>query len=324
MKHLPKIILGISLILILALIIFLQIRKPSEDNTFKLNLKQNSFRLDFNVNKVDQAQFEQFLDNLSIPTDTEKGINLNFDASTSARLAFLTPAKGDFQLKAKQFKFSTLFDRKFQLANFEVKQIKIPKSTALSIFAPDLSRFVTERLAPTSEEKVIIQNNIGASQGHYLLIFPDGQFVLIYHNELNPQGLTEISTEASAQAQTKDQNNPKIYALKKDINPNSNLVFFETNNYQALASSSQVVKDIMGEENLKDTFPKPDSQKASIIISFAASAGTSLSDQFYNFLLPPGSISEINKSRLKQSFEKIETVNLLLKDSIISGLISLK
>ncbi len=335
MKHLPKIALGIIILAfaaVLVLIGLLLILKKSQKQSFlTLDLVQNNFKINFSIAKEDKFNFEKFFENLGIKQNLAQGVNFTLDASTSARLAFQTPAKAALSIKEKELDFSAVFNKSFQLENQKIDQINIPEATTMAIFAPGLSQFVLDRLHLPQNAQKVFENNLTTGGGQYLLVNQDGTFALLYKKtDLNLDNFTQIPLEATGDAQPQQEQTQYVYSYKQVQSFNTpdqtpvDLVFSTLGGYQVLASNEKTVQDLVSAQNSGRPFPKSNNKPAAIAIEFENPNDVKLPEDFFKFLFAGGISNALNQQKLQDSMQKMGALNLLLYDNVISGLINLK
>ena len=334
MKHFPKIALGIiaiilSVILVASFYIFKKSQTPSYLNLF---LQKNHFRIDFKIAQEDKVNFEKFLENLGVNTQLEQGINFTLDATSSAHLAFETPAKAKLEIKEKELKFNAVFNKNFQFENQKIEVINIPQKTTLAIYGPNLSGLVLKRLNLPQKIQQDFETNLGFDGSQYLLVNRDGTFALFYKKDsLDLKNFTQIPIESSKEAkpshvleaQTVYAYN-QVQSFNSQEQPQIDLVLFNFKGYQILASNQQTAKNIIESESSNRQFPNIGNKKASMVTEFENSEDQALSEDFFKFLLGNGISNIINQQKLQDSLQKINSLNLLLYDNVISGLINLK
>ncbi len=318
MKHLPKIFLGILILIILVVgTIIFHIKSNSAENKFTLSLKQDKFKLEFQINS-DKHLFEKFLESLTVPQDVTQGLSVDLDATSTAKLAFVSPISGNFAIKANTLKFDAKFDRDLQLYVFNISQIKIPQKVALSVFGPDLTTLVLKNLDISQNQKENLKKNMGNLDGQYLTLYPNGQFALYYKKENLPfDNFKEVPLDSDAQTPI------KVHVLETDPQTKNQplLTIFEENDFKVLTSSAELAKEILDTKD-KKSFPSSN-KTASVVLNYDKTADK-LTNTFFKFLLNEGSINPINKSKIENSLEKIKKAEFVLNDQTISALINLE
>lgn len=334
MKPSPRIILGsaAAALIIASIILSLAFFKKDQSYIF-LTSQKNRFDLNFSIKKTDQDNFQKILASLGIPQEVKDGVNFELDSTSSARLNFLTPVKTNLTLKDKVINFSGETSVPLISNQPTVEQIKVPNSTNVAIFAPDLKSFVKARLNLAENISAWIDKNFSGQNGSYLVIYglnPDYS-LLVRKDQINfdelknlkdTNGDTLYKEEASGDVKLHFLQIPNINSDKQQT-----LTFFQLDEYQVMSSSPDAAKSLIDAQKSSPShkFPKGDSPKqAALIIEFSNPDENIISDQAESFLLQPWERPNSPKAKLASSLKQIRDASFALKERSFSGLINLK
>ena len=110
-----------------------------------LTADQNKFKLNFNLTNQDLIKFSKVLNKLNLPQSVKDGIEFELDATSSAKLAFTTPIKTNFNILPEKITFQGQIDKSF-VNDQAAESLKIPASTNLAVFGNNIAEFVMARL----------------------------------------------------------------------------------------------------------------------------------------------------------------------------------
>ncbi|MBI3342112.1 hypothetical protein HY024_03230 [Candidatus Curtissbacteria bacterium] len=244
MLRYPKYALGllITAAVVLFLIISFFFTKKTNVSKFNLSSENNKFRLQFNISQKDQNNFAKFLENVSLPSNTEKGITFGLDATSSAILNFQTPIEGQLNLSAT--KITTTGNLNFPLVtkNISSESFLFPKNLSFAIAGPNLGASAATYLNLPPKVKATIEEN-SASGGQILAffgqavdgvyIFKTGNFDIESFKDANPQGGLVYKEETTE--------NTKFSLI-------NNLASFQVGDWTIMASSLENAKTMLAQQ----------------------------------------------------------------------------
>lgn len=333
MKLTPRITLGIAVsVLILVILVGVIILKKNASYLL-LTSDQNHFSLNFSIEKNDRQNFQNFLTLLAVPQEAKDGIQFQLDSTSSARLNFLTPIKANLNLKDKDLNFSGKTSIPVFQTSYIVDQIKVPNSTNLAIFAPDLQSFLKARLTLPQNISAWLNANLVENQGSYLFVYnskPDFS-LLVKKTQINFDVLKSLKDENGDPLYKEESSGDiQLHFLQipqSDQEKQQTLTFFQLADYQVMSSSPAAAKQFIDAQKSSNPtfFPKEqNSSQASIVLEYTNSSNNQVSDQMETFLLQPWQGSSIHKSKLASSLKQIRNATFTLKERAFSGLINLK
>src|SRR3989338_7219539 len=136
----------LTIFVILLLVIFVISSKFTNAGTgLEITPIGNKFRLNFQIPKNDQENFSRTLSQLNLPQEVKEGVEFELDATSSAALAFASPINAKLNFKTKQVKIKGLTNSTSPVL-FLPESFKLPQSTKLAIFAPDIKNFLDSQV----------------------------------------------------------------------------------------------------------------------------------------------------------------------------------
>ena len=205
-----KIVFGIlAIFLFLAIIIFVakfisvQDRNSSQ---ITLTVNQNKFKLNFNLTNQDLTIFSKFLDKLNLPQSVKDGIEFELDATSSAKLAFTSPIKTNFNILPEKITFQGQVDKSF-VNDQTAESLKIPASTNLAVFGNNIAESVRARLNLPDQFSTWFSKNLNWEKGQYFIVFgANSDFALVFKNpSIDIDGLKNIKDVKSNQSLYKEE-----------------------------------------------------------------------------------------------------------------------
>src|SRR3989344_3876135 len=307
-------------ILILAFII--SFRFSNRGTSLEITPSAGRFRLDFQISKSDQDNFFQTLEELSLPQSIKDGVEFELDATSSFALAFAAPIKANVNFKTKQVRFNGSVNAN-SLGELTPESFKLPASTKLAIFAPDVKSFVNQKLNITPENDSWL-SNLFLEKGQVLAFWGDKNefFIITKASQVNIDELANIKIATDEQFYKKDQveGSFEIHLLKLPKNTDEEqtiLSIFQLGPWVFLAFSpeaSQEIIQVQKSQKPSIDFPK-NTEKSTLVVLFRnldQSASESISQLFDG------------KKEWLKTFENVKDLEFVLKGNTFSGLINLK
>lgn len=337
MKPSPRIILGIiaAAAVLLTFLISINLFSKTNSSYLQVTSKENRFNLKFFIQKSDQDTFNSLLAKLNTPQDIQDGVQLQLDSTSSARLAFITPVKVNMKLTDKTINFSGETSIPAILNQLDIPKIKVPQTTNLVIFAPNLSSFVKARLNVPENISGWFDHNLDSPQGSYLALYgPNADFSLLFkNNQINFDTLKDIKNSSGDPIYKEETGSDTKFHLLQipSINPQSQatqtLAFFQLGDYWVVSLSPDAAKAFIDSQKSSGSPEFPKSQntgKASMVVEYLNTEENPAPELVAEFLLQNWQGSSRPKSKLTESLKNIKEATLTLKTQAFSGLINLK
>lgn len=337
MKPSPRVVLGIiaSTAVLLAFLVAAGIFFKSHNSYLLLTSRENSFNLRFFIQKGDQDNFDSLLTKLGIPQDVQEGVQFQLDSTSSAKLEFISPIEVNIKLTDKTVKFSGETSVPAFSSQIEAQKIKLPNTTNLAIFAPNLSSFVKARLNIPENISSWFDHNLNSPQGSYLALYgSNADFSLLFkNNQINFDQLKDFKNPSGDPIYKEETNSDiKFHLLQiPTINPQNQvpqtLAFFKLEDYQVMSSSPDAAKTFIDSQKASDSIEFPKSQnigKISLAVEYLNAGENQVQEPMKDFLLQNWQGLSKPKSKIAESLQNIKDASLTLKTGTFSGLINLK
>ena len=291
-----------------------------------LTVNQNKFKLNFNLTNQDLTKFSKVLDKLNLPQSVKDGIEFELDATSSAKLAFTTPIKANFNILPEKITFQGQVDKSF--ANDQAAEsLKIPASTNLAVFGNNIAEFVRARLNLPNQFSTWFSKNLNSEKGQYFIVFgANSDFALVFKNpSIDIDGLKNIKDVKSNQSLYKEESidNIKLYLLKlsesldeKDLT----VVFFQEGDWTFFASSREAAQELVKIQKSQIpsiNFPLKNNSVISLILLYRNSDKNPIRENFLPLIFA-------GNGGLAKTIDQIEEFEFILKKDKFSGLINLK
>ncbi len=316
------IFLGIILFFLLFLAVGAPFRSPT---VVTLDILENRFKLNFEVAKNDQAPLSKALEQLGLPQSIKEGVEFELDATSSAKLAMLTPIKANLDFSSGKIKFNGSLHTSF-LKEIVMEEFKLPKSTNLAIFAPSFGEFLKVKFHLPPEFHKWLDENL-KEEGQYLVFLGErADFAIIFKSETADfEGLKNIRIEGEEFPYKVESGEDIDFHLLKlrevqDQEPQT-FTFFQIGNWVFMGSSYEASQKLIEAQRSPASqafiFKAPTAKPISLFISFQNEKKDMISEEFQDFLLPQA-------AQLAQVAEKIENFEFILKGKDFSGLIEVE
>ncbi|KKR50460.1 MAG: hypothetical protein UT84_C0011G0006 [Candidatus Curtissbacteria bacterium GW2011_GWA1_40_16] len=337
MKPSPRIILGAvaSAAVLLTFLFTTNFFSKNDSSYLLLTSEENRFNLKFFIQENDRDTINTLLAKLNIPQDVQDGVRFQLDSTSSARLAFITPIKANLKLTDKTVSLSGETSIPAISNQLDIVKIKVPKTTNLAIFAPNLGRFVKARLNVPENISGWFDRNLDSSQGSYLVLYgSNADFSLIFKNSQisfeEPKNIKNSSGEPIYKEETGSDANFHLLQIPS-IDPQNQspqtLTFFTLGDYLVMSSSPDAAKVFIGSQKESDSIEFPKSQntpKASMVMEYLNTDDNPAPELLAEFLLQNWQGTSRPKSKLAGSLKNIQDATFTLKAQAFSGLINLK
>lgn len=337
MKPTPRIILGIiaAVAVLLTFLVTVKIFSKTSESYLELTSKENRLDLKFSIQKSDQDNFNSLLTKLNIPQDVQDGVRFQLDSTSSAKLAFVTPVKVNMKLTDKTINLSGETSIPAISNQFDVQKIKMPQTTNLAIFAPNLGTFAKARLNVPQNISGWFDHNLDSPQGSYLVLFgSNADFSLLFkNNQINFEILKDIKNSSGDPIYKEEAGGDtkfhllQIPSINPQNQPTQTLAFFQLGDYLVMSSSPDAAKTFIDSQKSSSSIEFPKSQntnKASLVVEYLNTEENPAPKQVEEFLFQSWQSSSRPKSKLAESLKKIKDATFTLKAQAFSGLINLK
>ncbi len=337
MKPSPRIILGIiaAAAVLLTFLISINLFSKTNGSYLELTSEENRFNLKFFIQKSDQDTFSSLLAKLNISQDIQDGIQLQLDGTSSAKLSFATPVKVNMKLTDKTINLSGETSIATISNQLDIPKIKVPQSTNLAIFAPNLGSFIKARLNVPENISGWFDRNLDSPQGSYLALYSsNADFSLLFkNNQVNFDTLKDIKNSSSDPIYKEETGSDTKFHLLQipSINPQNQatqtLAFFQLGDHLVMSSSLDAAKAFIDSQKSSSYLEFPRSQntgKASMVVEYLNTEENPAPELVEEFLLQNWQGSSRAKSKLTESLKNIKDATFTLKTQAFSGLINLK
>lgn len=321
----PKVkkILGIALLIAAGTAAFVLTQTDliiPQKSTATLTASQNKFELNFDISQKDKLSLEEIARKLSIAIPNPP-VGFELDSTTSAKLAFKTPINANFNAHNDQITFEGNFKgpRTKLLAQ---ENFKVPESTILAVFAQDLKSFAKSKLILQEEVEKWLDETFASSSGQYLIIFTENAnwAIITKNSSASPSSLTGL-TDAKAQPVYKEEQvddvNLGLLNVKAKDTKDTTIGLFIIGENVYLVSTPEAAKELIKSQNKTIDFKLPPSSNQVSANILLTNKNRELPENFYNLFA-------LDQNRLEKYLNKIEKLELILKENKFSGLVVIR
>lgn len=236
-KSLPRpFALIVALIPIIFLLIFFLL--PQNKNQITLTSTQNFFQVTFKLDE--KEKFAKALDKLGLPQEITNGLQFQLDATSSAKLSFLTPASADLELKGRQLIISGQTSRP-AASEFAITSFSLPDSTTLGLAAGDITEFVLPRIKD-AEINSFVKSDLAQKSPQYLFFTDDGFWAVFPATEPDFGALETITRDGEPAYKKETGDNLTYHFI--NTQDQKTLTIFQIGQWQFLADSPQTARQI--------------------------------------------------------------------------------
>ena len=333
-----KLILGSLLLLTLTVFLIIFTNRPSIGQSFMSIVAQsNKFKVNFNIHQNDSKEFSEILESLSLPQSVAKGLEFEIDAASSARLTYLSPIQLKLNISSQSINFSGQTQSPLFLREFEDEDFKIPSSTKLAVFAPDVQGFLKARYSLPPELIDWLAKNFNSNRGQYLLIFgQNSDTAIIFRSKaLDFESLKNIQIASLPEPFYKEelQENVNFHLIKLPQDTtggkDQSLTIFQIGEFVFLTSSRQAAIEMVQFQKKSQGNPinfgslSADGIR-SLSILFRNPDESPLDANFLGLLFATSPSTLENGEAITKSLNHIKELQLVLKGDQFSGLINIK
>lgn len=248
---------GIFLLLIFAISFYFW--QKNQASYLQLLPQNNKFKLIFNINHSDEEKLSAIFQKLNIPQNITEDREFELDATSTAKLAFISPVTTKIILSPDKIQFSGQLTANPSVAAQKLHtNLKIPPTTTIAVFAPDFKSYLKEKLRFPAPHQLWLEQNISSDQGQYFLVKTqndnqsdqDLDFALIFKKStpINFQEFAQISEDDQESAYKQEIIDDMQFHLLKFPMPEDNrqitLTFFQIGQWFFMASSQESAKDL--------------------------------------------------------------------------------
>lgn len=243
-----KIVFGTLFLIVLGVIIIWAQRSSSQ---IILTAHNNKFNLSFNLGQNEKANAQKTLEKLGLSQNVLEGIQFELDATSQARLAFVTPVTFDLEFTKERLNFQGKATGVLSGAtHVPIANLQIPASTSLAILAPDFGNLIKKRLAPMPADlQAWLDQNLASTNGQYLIIFGDGGDFALVVKPLKQPDFTALATLQSSTSEPYKQEttanlNFHLVKLPQESQKEITFTFFEQGLFLFMASSRAAAQEL--------------------------------------------------------------------------------
>lgn len=281
----------------------------------------NKFRLNLQIPNSEQKNFSRTLSQLNLPQEVKEGVEFELDATSSAALVFASPINAKLNFKTKQVKIKGSTNSTSPVL-FLSESFKLPQSTKLAIFAPDIKNFFYSQvnIPPVLTS---FMSNLFSQKGQLLAFYNDNDFLMITKaNQVNFDDLSnlKISKEEEFYKREQVEESFETHLLKlpqKTESQKSTLSIFQLGQWIFIASSQEAAREIIQVQKFeKGAIEFPKSKQATLVVLIKNPDKDTASSL--------GQILLSTKKDWQNIFSNIQELEFVLKGNMFSGLINLK
>jgi hypothetical protein len=324
MKLNPKIILGTLVSSLIFTSLFLLARNANvKPNKIILDSVQNKFKLSFDINSKDNTEFQNLLKALNLSSSLSSGIELTLDSTSSARLAFAAPIESNLYFKGdKTVQIDGEISSAAKTGSFKIENLRIPDSSSILIFAPDLKQSLQSRLFTQPQLIGWVNKNINSDNGMYLIFFKDNFALFFKSANVEFESLNGLKNEQSQELFYKQdlENEQTFHIINTSLGATS-FVIFETDGWRVVTNSKDSAKIIL-DDKTKRISDLTGVQEAIFLVELTNEK--EINQLPFEMLF--GNSDKINPpiNSVKNSISSIKKLSFVLNERTFSGLINLK
>lgn len=172
--------LGLVALFLIAFILAFSYRGPQSSAT--ITSGQNKFHLSFQLQKGDELKLSNILSRLNLSSAAKQGVEFELDATSSAKLAYVSPIRLTLDVGAKYINFEGSLKRNLNGDDFQFESISLPNLTSLAVLSQKSGDFLSG-LSAYPQYKDWISQNVKSPSGIYLVVFgKSDDFAVIFKN----------------------------------------------------------------------------------------------------------------------------------------------
>jgi len=262
MANRPKILLGLAIFFIVLFILFSKIIPGSISpvSTFEIAAQKNQFDFSFKLTKSDQPQFQKALEALQLPSSIQQGASFELDSTSSAKLAYVAPIKGQFLFSKKAVDFIGSTKRTAVAKNLSFQSFPLPPNLNFAISSTDLTLMAQTHLSlPQNLTDTIIKET---SPGPQVIASFGQEPNIVYIFKTGNFDITSLKDMAeSAEYKQETQDGVTLYILK-------NVTAFELKDFSYITSGLDAAKAVIAVSQNKNHISFPTEKQGVISLLF--------------------------------------------------------
>ncbi len=254
MKITPRRIFGV--IVLIGISLTLLVSNFKTQSQILLTAQENKFQVNFHIAQKDQENFSEVLASLNLPQNIVEGLEFELDATSSAKLAYVSPIQASLKFAKNRLNFAgrasaQVFESKI------ITPFKIPSSATITVIGASITDLVKARLKLPRVLEAWLDQNLTSQNAKTLIIFgQNSDFALILAPQSAPtlSGLESIKIEDYKDQIYKQEtylleNAPSInlHLLKfpNQDQKETTLIFFEIGQTLYMTSSIEAAKELI-------------------------------------------------------------------------------
>ena len=237
----------------------------------------------------------------------------------------MLPTSATLDFKEERFKFSGKTQAPFSNYSLKPSTIRIPTSTTIAVFAPNLTPLLKKRFLLPQDFDNWLTENIKAQNGQYLLVLgQELDFAIIFKPQktIDFSELSKIKTEepkdssSNSPYKQETENNLNFHLLKlPQETQETTFTFFEIGEWVFMTSSFQSAKQLVATQKGEAPFLNfLDFQKEPLSLAILIRNTTPQDSQALALFIK-------DDQKVKTQFEKIKEAQLIISDKELSGFI---
>jgi len=298
--------------------------KSKEVSSASLNGSNNRFHLIFNIVKKDEDKLNLFLEKVKVEPKIKEGIFFELDATSSAALAFSLPLKAELEITQSQISLEGKYNGPL-LKQYAFEKIKIPKSTNLAIFGPNLGHYLLRHYFVPQDLSLFLTEQTSNIPNYLVFFGEESNVALLFKQEKTFfESLNSIKS-LEGEIYKKEEFDPdlQLHLLKlKDRQSlqEATITIFKIEDYIFITSSRNTAESLIRIYKNQDESDLFNIKNNAISVSFTFYYRNTNNADISNlyrkvFFQQPAFISGI---------QNIKYLEFLLKQNSFSGLIELK
>ncbi len=236
--------LGLVVLFLIAFILAFSYRGPQSSATIAAD--QNKFHLSFQLQKGDELKLTNILSRLNLSPAVKQGVEFELDATSEAKLAYVSPVKIALDIGAKYVNFEGNLKKNLNGDDFQFESIKLPSLTGLAVLSQKSADFLAG-LSASPEYQDWISQNVKSDGGIYLVVFgKSDDFAVIFKNSNFKIDQLKAIRDASGEPVYKEQivENTNYGLLNLSGTGGPVLAIVTKDGWNIIASSDSAAKEL--------------------------------------------------------------------------------
>jgi len=315
MKHLPKIIFGIFILLS---ILALTKNQSAVSSQATLTSSENIFSLKFNLTQKDKNNFSQFLENIKADSLLTEGVEFELDATSTAALSIALPIKSDLSIKPDKLSINGEIEN-IDLQLFSQQPIYAPQSTNLTISSSSLKALIDQKLNLPQPITKWLEDNSNSPQQ---ILFFDSIPKWAYRYKLTDIDLSQLKGISESLGiedgyKKEEFENLEIHLVKLSDIEERTIAIFQLEDYLYTTSSRTAAEEIINSHIHKQNLLTGTEEESSFYLSYQNKHSFPVSENLLELFFE-------DNNDLISSLKQIKNAEFSLKTRSFSGLINIK